>query len=220
MSKRSFADKVALVTGGGGQFGRVMCQALARHGCKVIVGDCDLTAARETASQTAGLALGLDVCDPAMWSNVNSAARELFGPLNYVFHCAQQHGESGDALAHLWATQVSSLEIARHVCGPDLAATGGSHVIFVSGAAWVPEPTRPLWSCAEAAKRQWHRANQLGSSKVLTALVGYDVPPRVSHKSADEEIAAATLWALSRGERQAFVPGGFGVAGFCRKAGR
>jgi NAD(P)-dependent dehydrogenase (short-subunit alcohol dehydrogenase family) len=220
MTKRSFANKVALVTGGGGQFGRMMCQALAQRGCKLIVGDCNLTAARDIAAKTAGLALGLDVTDSAMWTNAASSARDLFGPLDYVFHCAQHcaEGTDADSLARLWATQVSSLEIAHRYCGPDLGSTGGLHVIFVSGAAWRPEPARPLWSAAEAAKRQWHKAHQLGTLRGLSALIAYDVPPRASRKTADDEIAAATLWALSRGETQAFIPGGFGVASFCRKA--
>jgi NAD(P)-dependent dehydrogenase (short-subunit alcohol dehydrogenase family) len=220
MIKRSFANKVALVTGGGGQFGRMMCQALAQRGCKLIVGDCDLTAARDTAAKTAGLALGLDVTDPAMWTNAASSARDLFGPLDYVFHCAQHAAEGSDveSLARLWAIQVSSLELAYRTCGPDLAATGGAHVIFVSGAAWQPDPTRPLWSAAEAAKRQWYKAHQLGSGRLKNVLIAYDVPPRAARKTTDDEIAAATLWALSRGQTQAFVPGGFGVAGFCRKA--
>jgi NAD(P)-dependent dehydrogenase (short-subunit alcohol dehydrogenase family) len=220
MTKRSFANKVALVTGGGGRFGRVMCQALAQRGCKLIVGDCDLSAARETAAKSAGLAMGLDVTDPAMWTNAASSARDLFGPLDYVFHCAQHcaEGTDADSLARLWATQVSSLEVGHGTCGPDLSATGGVHVIFVSGAAWQPDPVRPLWSAAEAAKRQWHKAHQLGSRSGESALIAYDVPPRAARKTADDEIAAATLWALSRGEKQAFVPGGFGVASFCRKA--
>jgi NAD(P)-dependent dehydrogenase (short-subunit alcohol dehydrogenase family) len=220
MTKRNFTNKVALVTGGGGQFGRVMCQTLAQRGCKLIVGDCDLTAARDTAARTAGLALGLDVTDPAMWTNTASAARDLFGPLDYVFHCAQQGAEGSDveSLARLWAIQVSSLELAYWTCGPELDATGGVHVVFVSGAAWQPDPTRPLWSAAEAAKRQWYKAHQLGSSRLKNVLIAYDVPPRPARKTTDDEIAAATLWALSRGQTQAFVPGGFGVAGFCRKA--
>ena len=220
MTKTSFANKVALVTGGGGQFGRMMCQTLAQRGCKLIVGDCDLTAARDTAAKTAGLALGLDVTDPAMWNNAACSARDLFGPLDYVFQCAQHcaEGNDADSLARLWATQVLSLEIAYRYCGPDLGSKGGLHVIFVSGAAWQPDPARPLWSAAEAAKRHWHKAHQLGSHRGLSALIAYDVPPRASRKTADDEIAAATLWALSRGEKHAFVPGGFGVASFCRKS--
>eukprot|EP01038_Epipyxis_sp_PR26KG_P007144 gene7144-9747_t len=118
-------------------FGRVMCQALAKRGCKLIVGDCDLTAARDTAAKTEGLALGLDVTDAAMWTNAASSARDLFGPLDYVFHCAQHRAEGTDAesMARLWATQVSSLEIAYRNCRSDLGSTGGVHVIFVSGAA-------------------------------------------------------------------------------------
>lgn len=220
MTKRSFTDKVALVTGGGGRFGRVMCQALAQRGCKLIVGDCDLTAARETAARLAGLALGLDVTDPPMWANAASSARDLFGPLDYVFHCAQLTADPSDVdgLARLWATQFSALEIAQQICGADLGATGGSHILFVSGAAWQPDPARPIWSAAEAAKRSWHKAQQTGSSTIKSALIAYDVPPHPTRKTADDEIAAATLWALSRGDSQAFVPGGFGVKGFRQKA--
>lgn len=220
MTKRSFADKVTLVTGGGGRFGSVMCQALAQRGCKIIVGDCDLTAARDAAARAAGLALGLDVTDPAMWLNAAASARDLFGPLDFVFHCAHDPVEPVDAegLARLWATQLSALELAKQICGPDLTKTGGAHILFVSGAAWAPDPARPLWSAAEAAKRSWHRAQQSASNAVKSALIAYDVPPHPSRKTTDDEIAAATLWALSRREAQAFVPGGFGVAGFCRKA--
>lgn len=222
MNKRSFPSKVALVTGGGGQFGRVLCAALAARGCKLIVGDNDLTAARDTAARAQGLALGLDVTDPAMWANAATAARDLFGPVDFVFHCAQQHheGAGADDFARLWATQVSALELAHQACGADLAKTAGTHVLFVSSAAWIPDKSRPLWSAAEAAKRQWHRAQLQGVRASQTTLIAYDVPPRPDRQTSDDEIASATLWNLSRGTRDGFVPGGFGVAGFCRKAAR
>lgn len=218
--RRTIEGKVTLVTGGGGQFGRTLCRALSQRGCKLIVGDCDLSAARLTAAQTQGLALGLDVTDLAMWANAASSARDLFGPIEYVFHCAQHHVEADSDVdyARLWSTQVSALELAQQTCGADLVAKGGLHILFVSSAAWQANPNRPLWSAAEAAKRQWHKAQQLGSRGIQSALIAYDVPPRPNTKTSDEEIAAATLWALSRGEANAFVPGGFGVTGFCRKS--
>ncbi len=222
MIKRSFPGKVALVTGGGGQFGRVLCQTLSQRGCKLIVGDCDLTRARETAAGVQGLALGLDVTDTAMWINAASSARDLFGPVDYVFHCAHQHeeGRTTDESARLWATQIAALEIAQEACGADLARTRGTHVVFVSNAAWIPDGARPLWSAAEAAKRHWHKAQITGHRGVLSTLIAYDVPPPKAGKTSPDEIAAATLWALSRGTHDAFVPGGFGVASFCRRAAR
>ena len=220
MTKKSFPGKVALVTGGGGRFGRVLCQALAQRGCSLVVGDCDLSAARETAAQTQGLALGLDVRDPPMWLNALTSARDLFGSVDFIFHCAQHHGEgdSAEDFTQVWATQITALEIAQRAYTADFAKTGGSHIIFVSAAAWIPDRARPLWSAAEAAKRHWHKANQQSPTRVPSTLIAYDVPPRTNGKTPNDEIAAATLWALARGTCDAFVPGGFGVRGFCRKA--
>lgn len=49
-----FADKVALVTGGGSGIGRAACQRLAMEGARVVVADIDLPGAQRTVDLIAG----------------------------------------------------------------------------------------------------------------------------------------------------------------------
>lgn len=50
MTSRLFAEKVALVTGGGSGIGRAACQRLAQEGAAVVVADIDLAAAERTVA--------------------------------------------------------------------------------------------------------------------------------------------------------------------------
>ena len=61
----TLADRVALVTGGGRGIGRAICQAFAREGARLAVGDIDLESAQQTVDllPTEGLAVSLDVSD-------------------------------------------------------------------------------------------------------------------------------------------------------------
>jgi 2-hydroxycyclohexanecarboxyl-CoA dehydrogenase len=58
------AERVALVTGGGGGIGGAVCQALAQQGCRVVVADLDRGRAEQVADQVGGAAVALDVRDP------------------------------------------------------------------------------------------------------------------------------------------------------------
>lgn len=222
MKNPDIAERIVLVTGGGGRFGQSLCQALAAQGCKVLVGDCDMVKGREAAARCGGVALGLDVTDAAMWMNVHQTARDMFGQIGLIFHCAnlmEEPAAEQDALNRLWATQVGALELAEAAWGDERVETGGVHVLFVSAAAWMPDPRRPMWSATQAAKRHWHTGKQLNPQQSHhSMLVAYDVPPKPGRLSDDREIAAATLWGLKRRTPQVFVPGGFGVKGFCRKS--
>jgi 2-hydroxycyclohexanecarboxyl-CoA dehydrogenase len=78
------ADRVALVTGGGGGIGGAVCRALAADGCQVTVADLDLGHAQQIADDIAGTALALDVRDPA---SVDAAASAV-GPVDVLVNCA------------------------------------------------------------------------------------------------------------------------------------
>ena len=80
--------RVALVTGGAGGIGRAIAQALAGDGHKLVVADINDDQARETATEIQGIAVHLDVTDPASVDEaVKQAEREL-GPINILINNA------------------------------------------------------------------------------------------------------------------------------------
>jgi NAD(P)-dependent dehydrogenase (short-subunit alcohol dehydrogenase family) len=213
MRQQSLSGKTALVTGGGGKFGQTLCLALAQRGVKIIVGDTDLTKARHSAAQVGGLALGLDVTDAAMWQNALASINDLFGPLDLLFHCASLSSTDSADSGLMLATCVRGVEL-----GNSLIASGQlTSVQFVSFAAWSPDPKAPIWSACQFAKRGLHLAQSRRPEGPRSVLVGYDIPPKPGQMVRDDEIAAATLWDLGRGQTDIFVPGGFGVGAFRRK---
>jgi NAD(P)-dependent dehydrogenase (short-subunit alcohol dehydrogenase family) len=88
-----FTEKVALVTGGGSGIGRATAGLFAKRGGAVLVADIDQAAAKATAeaiTQAAGRAESVR-CDVTVWGQVQAAvdrARQDFGRLDVVFHCA------------------------------------------------------------------------------------------------------------------------------------
>jgi NAD(P)-dependent dehydrogenase (short-subunit alcohol dehydrogenase family) len=218
MSPLSLSGKTALVTGGGGKFGQTLCLALAQRGAKIIVGDQDLTKARQSAAQVGGLALGLDVTDAAMWKNALAAIQDLFGPLDLLFHCASPALAEGVDTALMLATFVGGVELGNSLCASgQVTSVQFASVQFVSFAAWSPDPKAPIWSACQFAKRGLHLAQSRRPNGPRFVLVGYDIPPKPGQMVRDDEIAAATLWGLGRGQTNIFVPGGFGVGAFRRK---
>jgi NAD(P)-dependent dehydrogenase (short-subunit alcohol dehydrogenase family) len=218
MRQLSLSGKTALVTGGGGKFGQALCLALAQRGVKIIVGDTVLTKARHSAAQVGGLALGLDVTDAAMWQNALASINDLFGPLDLLFHCASLTSTDSANSALMLATCVGGVELGNSLCASgQVTSVQFASVQFVSAAAWSPDPKAPIWSACQFAKRGLHLAQSRRPDGPRSMLVGYDIPPKPAQIVRDDEIAAATLWGLSRGQSDIFVPGGFGVGAFRRK---
>jgi 2-hydroxycyclohexanecarboxyl-CoA dehydrogenase len=80
--------RTALVTGGAGGIGQAIARALVDDGHRVAVADINDTQATETANQIQGLAVHLDVTDPASVDEaVKQAEREL-GPINILINNA------------------------------------------------------------------------------------------------------------------------------------
>ena len=71
-------QRVAFVTGGAGGIGGAICRALAADGTRVVVADLSAAAADVVAKEIDGLAVALDVTDPA---SVVAAVEETEGRL-------------------------------------------------------------------------------------------------------------------------------------------
>jgi len=82
---------IALIVGGGSGLGRAAAVALAQQGATIVAADLNLLAARETIGRAvtgSGLALALDIADPAAISGAVAQVIEKFGRLEIVVNCA------------------------------------------------------------------------------------------------------------------------------------
>ncbi len=88
--QRSLSGKVVAITGGARGIGKATATALVRKGCRVAIGDLDLSLAEQTAAELGGgtIALSLDVTDRASFSVFLDEAERQLGPLDVVVNNA------------------------------------------------------------------------------------------------------------------------------------
>jgi NADP-dependent 3-hydroxy acid dehydrogenase YdfG len=87
---RILAGETAAITGGGRGIGRATAEALLRQGMRVAIGDVDLQAARQTASELgpSAVALALDVTDRASFAAFLDDAEQQVGPIDVLVNNA------------------------------------------------------------------------------------------------------------------------------------
>ncbi|MBF0324193.1 MAG: bifunctional aldolase/short-chain dehydrogenase [Alphaproteobacteria bacterium] len=85
-AEKALARQVAVITGGGSGIGAAAARAFAKEGCEVAVLDRNEAAAKDTARQVGGKALGLacDVTDPASVKAAFAAVAAHFGGIDIV----------------------------------------------------------------------------------------------------------------------------------------
>ena len=87
---RILAGETAAITGAARGIGRATAEAFLRQGMRVAIGDVDLDAARQTASELgpSTVALPLDVTDRASFTAFLDGAEEQLGPLDVLVNNA------------------------------------------------------------------------------------------------------------------------------------
>jgi NADP-dependent 3-hydroxy acid dehydrogenase YdfG len=87
---RILAGETAAITGAARGIGRVTAETFLRQGMRVAIGDVDLDAARQTASELgpSTVALPLDVTDRSSFSAFLDGAEEQIGPLDVLVNNA------------------------------------------------------------------------------------------------------------------------------------
>ena len=80
--------KVCVITGAGGGIGREAALLFSSEGAQVCVADVDAEAGERTASECAGLFVGVDVTDPSSVAALYAAAVERFGGIDVLYNNA------------------------------------------------------------------------------------------------------------------------------------
>ncbi len=160
---RMFADKVALVTGGGIGIGRATARLFAREGALVAVGDLDLASAEETAAMveatgSRALAVRLDVADEESVEAFVNATVDHFGRLDAAFNNAGiciEFGENTWDLAVIDRTMAVNyrgvLLSLKHEVGPMLVGGGGAIVNTSSMMGLIANPSQPGYIASKHA---------------------------------------------------------------------
>jgi NAD(P)-dependent dehydrogenase (short-subunit alcohol dehydrogenase family) len=88
--RRSLSGKVVAITGGARGIGKATATALVRKGCRVAIGDLDLTLAEQSATELGGgtIAISLDVTDRGSFTAFLDEAERQLGPLDVVVNNA------------------------------------------------------------------------------------------------------------------------------------
>ncbi len=140
---RILAGQTAAITGAARGIGKATAQALLRQGMKVAIGDVDLAAAQQTASELGAstVALPLDVTDRASFSAFLDRAEEQLGPVDVLVNNAgiMQVGRFVDE-DDLTARRMVDINIHGVILGTKLAlermvARDRGHVVNISSQA-------------------------------------------------------------------------------------
>src|SRR5271154_6360920 len=88
--RRSLNGKVVAITGGARGIGKATAAALVSEGCRVAIGDLDLTLAEQTAAALGGgtVALALDVTARASFAHFLDEAERQLGQIDIVVNNA------------------------------------------------------------------------------------------------------------------------------------
>jgi 2-hydroxycyclohexanecarboxyl-CoA dehydrogenase len=150
------SGRVALVTGGAGGIGAAVCVALAQQGMHVAVTDLSQAAAQRVADDIGGIAVSLDVTDPA---SVAAAADEVQRRLGAVAVCVNAAGwdelrpflETGEDFDEkvLQINLRGPIRVTRAVLPGMLQARWGRIVSVASDAGRVGSSLESVYSAAK-----------------------------------------------------------------------
>lgn len=143
---KSFAGKVAVVTGGGSGIGRAVVERLVREGASVVVADVDPEAGAAVASATGSTFVETDVRVPEHLAAAVDRAVETYGGLDVVhLNAGISTGESSltdltpDVYRRAVGVNVDGVVFGARAAVPKMRV-GGAIVVTASLAGLVPYP--------------------------------------------------------------------------------
>jgi NAD(P)-dependent dehydrogenase (short-subunit alcohol dehydrogenase family) len=185
------ADRVAVVTGGGGGIGAATARLFAEHGAQVVIADIDTviaeaTAARVTASGGSALAITTDVRDADQVAGLAKTVLDRFGRVdvlvNNVGHWLRHPGNFVDTKPQLWdelyRINLHHVFLVTHAFLPAMVDRHSGVVVNVSSVEGLRGyPEDPVYAAFKAAIIGFTRglAVQVGGHGVRVNAIAPDV---------------------------------------------
>jgi NADP-dependent 3-hydroxy acid dehydrogenase YdfG len=140
---RILAGQTAAITGAARGIGRATAEALLRQGVRVALGDLDLAAARQSASELGAstVALALDVTDRASFGTFLDEAEEQLGPVDVLINNAGimpigPFLDEDDATARrMIDINVHGVVLGMKLVLPRMLGRGRGHVVNIASQA-------------------------------------------------------------------------------------
>jgi meso-butanediol dehydrogenase / (S,S)-butanediol dehydrogenase / diacetyl reductase len=206
---RLLADRIAVVTGGGGGIGAATARLFAQHGAQVVIADADSERAEQTAdaiSESGGLALAFvaDVRDADQVAGLARAVLERYGRadvlVNNVGHWLRHPGDFVDTDPQLWdelyRINLHHVFLVTRAFLPAMIDQHGGAIVNVSSVEGLRGyPEDPVYAAFKAAVIHFTRslAVQVGRDGVRVNAIGPDVTeslqvPYSQWLSAEEQL--------------------------------
>lgn len=162
MVEKKFADKVAIVTGGGGDIGREISVRFAREGATVVVADINATTAQETKDlidKAAGksLVVQVNVSNSESIKNMVQAVVEKLGRIDILVNNAGI-GERSSLLEtreEMWdlimAVDPGSVFRCTKYVAPEMIKAGGGKIINIASLMGMIGMGAPSYTAAKGA---------------------------------------------------------------------
>jgi NAD(P)-dependent dehydrogenase (short-subunit alcohol dehydrogenase family) len=185
------ADRVAVVTGGGGGIGAATSRLFAQHGAHVVIADIDLDSAHQTAetiSESGGsaIAFGTDVRDADQVAGLARSVLERHNRVdvlvNNVGHWLRHPGAFIDTDPQLWdelyRINLHHVFVVTHAFLPAMIDRHAGAIVNVSSVEGLRGyPEDPVYAAFKAAVIHFTRslAVQVGRDGVRVNAIGPDV---------------------------------------------
>ena len=209
--KKSLADRVLIITGGGGEIGGATALCAAEHGAKIAIADLNLEAAKRTVDELKmhghkAVAIQTDVAHESSVTEMAAKTKEAFGRIDAVYAAAAALGlemqqKDLDVMnmdVEIWDRAMAinlrgAMLCTKHVLPIMLEQGYGSLIYASSGLAFQGEITRTAYSASKLGLASLARsvATQYGRQGVrANALqIGF-VPPIRNKKPTLPEVVA------------------------------